>query len=291
MGDRFALVQRTYTLETVLLFTALAAMLALIGWLVGHWGGVLVALGFAVLTGRMLAGLSSVAIMRFMGGRLIHPAEAPDLYRTLFVLARRAGLREAPHLYLLPSSIPNALATGEGDDTAIGVSRGLVGGLDARELTGVLAHELGHIQAGDTAVLRFAGALVETTRAVAQVGLALCLVALLLGEAVPLFLPLIFLAAPLAAFGLQLWLSRRREFAADATAVALTGDAGGLAMALCRLDRYRSRLRALGYGLGAPPSWLSTHPPTAERIERLKALQPEAFLPPPPRRVLWSWSG
>ncbi len=291
MGDRFALLQRGYATETLLLFLALAAMLALIGWLVGAWIGVAVALGFALFTGNLLAGLSSDRIMRLIGARPIHPAEAPMLYRSVQALARRAGLRQAPRLYLLPSDVPNALATGAADDAAVALSRGLLGALDEREVQGVLAHELGHVQAGDTAVLRFAGALVEATRAVAQVGLALCLVALLLGQPLPLVLPFVFVAAPLVAFGLQLLLSRRREFAADAAAVALTGDAGGLASALCRLDRYRSRLRALGYGLGAPPSWLSTHPPTGERLQRLKALQPEAFLPPPPRRVLWTWSG
>jgi heat shock protein HtpX len=91
------------------------------------------------------------------------------------------------------------------------------------------------------------------------------------------------------ALALQLWLSRRREFAADAAEVALTGDAYGLASALVRLDRWRSRLRYLGYTLGTPPNWLSSHPPTRERLERLQELQPEAFLPPPPRRAMWTW--
>jgi heat shock protein HtpX len=108
---------------------------------------------------------------------------------------------------------------------------------------------------------------------------------------VPAVLPLLFAAAPTLALLLQLRLSRRREFAADATAVALTGDALGLASALHRLDRFRSRLRYLGYGLGAPPSWLSTHPATAERLQRLRALVPETRLPVAPPRTFWTWSG
>jgi heat shock protein HtpX len=290
MGDRLALVQRGYAIETALLFVALAALLTLIGWLVGGPGGVAVALGFALLTGRLLAGLSSDVIMRFARGRPVHQAEAPNLYGRLARLARRARLPAVPRLYVLASDVPNAITTGEGDDAAIGLSRGLLYGLDDRELEGVLAHELAHIQSGDTRVIRLAGALVETIRVVAQVGLMICLVAYFVGEPVPLPLPVLFALAPLVGFGLQLWLSRRREFAADARAIALTGDAAGLARALCRLDRYRSRLRALGYGLGAPPSWLSTHPPTAERLARLEALQPQAFLPSAPPRVFWTWS-
>lgn len=269
----------------------MASIVGLVGWLMAGTLGTLVALGFALLTGRALAGLSTAAIMRLQGARPIGGPAAPVLHRLAHALAVRAGLPRAPDLYLIPSDVPNAFATGGRADGAVALSRSLLQGLDERELAGVLAHEIAHIGAGDTTALRVAGALVETTRSVAQVGLLTCLVALFLGQEFPPLLPVAFALAPSLALLLQLRLSRRREFAADAAAVALTGDAHGLGSALCRLDRFRSRLRYLGYGLGAPPSWLSTHPPTKERLERLRRLQPGAALPLAPQRTLWSWCG
>jgi heat shock protein HtpX len=228
--------------------------------------------------------------MRMQGATPLAGWQAPGLHRLLGRLAQRAELATKPELYLLPQAVPNAFTVGEEDRAAIGVSRGLLGELGQRELQGVLAHEIGHLQAGDARVMRIAGALAQTTRTVGQVGLIACALAALMGERIPLVLPLLFFGAPSVALALQLWLSRRREFAADAAAVALTGDAYGLASALVRLDRWRSRLRYLGYALGTPPSWLSSHPPTRERLERLQTLQPEAFLPPPPRRSMWTWA-
>jgi heat shock protein HtpX len=289
-GDRLRAVQRGYAGETLGLFAALALTLMLVGWLLGQLAGVVIALGFAFLTARVLQSLGTEQIMRMQGAVRLPGWQAPGLHRTLATLAERAELPTRPRLYLLPQGVPNAFTVGEEDDAAIGVSRGLIGELGQRELTGVLAHELAHLQAGDTRVMRIAGAFVHTTRTVGQVGLITCALAALLGEPIPLVLPLLFFGAPAVALALQLWLARRREFAADATAVALTGDAYGLASALVRLDRWRSRLRYLGYALGTPPSWLSTHPPTRERLERLQELQPEAFLPRPPRRSVWTWA-
>lgn len=290
LSQRLSAVQRGYAGETVALFGALALTLVLVGWLLGQLAGIVVALVVAFLTTRVLASLGPDQLLRMQGAVPLSGWQAPGLHRMLATLTRRAELEATPRLYLLPQGVPNAFTVGERDEAAVAVSRGLLGELGQRELTGVLAHELGHLQAGDIRVMRNAGALAHTTRTVGQVGLITCALAALLGESVPLVLPLAFFAAPSVALGLQLWLSRRREFAADAAAVALTGDAYGLASALVRLDRWRSRLRYLGYALGTPPSWLSTHPPTRERLQRLQELQPEAFLPPPPRRAMWTWA-
>lgn len=290
LRDRLRDARRGYALETLALFAALTLTLALAGWLLAGVLGIVLALGAALLSARLLASMDTARAMRLAGAVPLSRWQAPAMVRAIAELTRRAGLDRPPALYLMPSRVPNAFAAGTGEDGAIAVSRGLVDGLDDRELAGVLAHEMSHLQAGDTVVMRFAGALVQTTRSVGQVGLVVCIVAAFMGEVVPLVVPLAFFAAPSIGLALQLWLSRRREFAADATAVALTGDAYGLASALCRLDHWRSRLRYLGYALGTPPSWLGTHPPTVERLGRLQALQPEAFLPRPPRRAVWHWA-
>ncbi|MEO1090768.1 MAG: zinc metalloprotease HtpX [Pseudomonadota bacterium] len=289
MAGRTAEIERAYAGETLALIGALALMVAVVGGLFAGLGGAAVAVVCALILARGVVGLSTAGVMRANGARPIGPSSAPRLTRLAAHLARNAQLAAPPTLYLVPSRAPNAFAFGDRNDSGVALSQGLVQALDERELTGVLAHEISHVRAGDTHVLRIAGALVATIRAVAQIGLLLCIVALFLGERVPLVVALTFAVAPTLAFALQLWVSRRREFAADAGAVALTGDAVGLASALCRLDRWRARLRYLGYALGAPPTWLSTHPRTEERLRRLHALQPEAFLPAAPRRVLWSW--
>ena len=290
LDARLRSVQRGYTGETLALFAALGFTVVLVGWLLGQWAGVVIALAVAFLTTQVLANLDTRQLMRMQGAVPLATWQAPGLHRLLSTLTRRAELPAVPQLYLLPGGVPNAFTVGEDDHAAIGVSRGLIGELGQRELEGVLAHELGHLQAGDTKVMRIAGSLVHATRTVGQVGLITCALAALFGEPIPLVLPLLFFAAPSVALALQLWLSRRREFAADAAAVALTGDASGLASALVRLDRWRSRLRYLGYALGTPPTWLSSHPPTRERLERLQELQPEAFLPAAPRRSIWTWA-
>ncbi len=289
LHDRLHSARRGYQVEALALVAALGGTLVLAGWLLAGVLGVVASLAVAVITTRMLGALGTRGVMRLQRAMPLAPWQAPEIARSLALLAQRAGLVGPPRLYLLPGSVPNAFVVGSGDDTAVAVSKGLVTQLDRRELRGVLAHEVGHLQAGDTDVLRLSRALVQATRSVAQLGLLTCVASALLGSDVPLLVPLLFFGAPSAALALQLWLSRRREFAADAAAVALTDDAYGLASALCRLDRWRTRLRHLGYALGTPPSWLSTHPPTHERLARLQALQPEAFLPAPPRRTVWRW--
>jgi heat shock protein HtpX len=290
LDARLRAVQRGHEGETWALFAALAGTLMLMGWLLGQLAGVVIALGVAFLMTQVLANLDTHQLLRMQGAVPLAAWQAPRLHRIVAGLAARAELTSRPHLYLLPGGVPNAFTVGEEEHAAIGVSRGLLGELDQRELQGVIAHELGHLQAGDTRVMRIAGALAHSTRTVGQVGLVACAIAALMGEPIPLILPLLFFAAPSVALALQLWLSRRREFAADAAAVALTGDAYGLASALVRLDRWRSRLRYLGYTLGTPPNWLSSHPPTRERLERLQELQPEAFLPPPPLAMSGIWT-
>jgi len=290
LDARLRAARRAYAGETLALFAALAATLMLVGWLVGGLVGVLIALAVAFLTTQVLANLKADQLMRMQGAVPLASWQAPGLHRIVTALAQRAELDARPQLYLLPGGVPNAFTVGENDQAAVAVSRGLLGELGQRELQGVIAHELAHVQAGDTRVMRIAGSLVHATRTVGQVGLIACALAALMGEPIPLVLPLLFFGAPAVAMALQLWLARRREFAADATAVALTGDAYGLASALVRLDHWRSRLRYLGYALGTPPSWLSSHPPTRERLNRLQELQPDAFLPPPPRRSVWTWA-
>jgi heat shock protein HtpX len=214
-------------------------------------------------------------------GRVLHPSEAPRHYAVLGELARRAGLPRMPRLYYIPSAVMNAFATGGRDDALIAVSDGLLRRLDLRELTGVLAHETGHIANGDLRVMAFAD-LVSRIAGVfslaGQILLFLSLPALLLGAVdVPWLAILILLAAPTLSALVQLALSRNREYEADRSAAELTGDPAGLAAALDKLERVQGRFweQILMPGRRVPaPSLLRTHPETGERIARLMDLVP-----------------
>ena len=145
--------------------------------------------------------------------------------------------------------------------------------LSLRELTGVLAHEVAHIAAGDLRVMGLARAARMATNAFAFLGrflLILNLPLIFLGlSGLPWLFVLLLLAAPLVSSLLETALSRSREFAADRNAVSLTGDTAGFASALRRIDQASSIIRRM-LGLPARGSHLlDTHPPNEARIQRL----------------------
>lgn len=210
--------------------------------------------------------------------RPIAQYEAPELWRMLEILARRAGLERPPLPYYVPSRTVNAFAVGGRRDAAIAMTDGLLARLTMAELAAVLAHETAHIANGDLRVMNLADYVSRLTGGFAMVGLLL-----------------IFLLAPFYALGLidiewaglgllalsphlaslaQMGLSRVREFKADLTAARLTGDPVALASALGKVDQAANSWRRwLLPGWGNPdPSWLRSHPPTTQRIARLLAL-------------------
>jgi heat shock protein HtpX len=170
-------------------------------------------------------------------------------------------------------------ATGRRDDAAILVSDGLLRRLDWRELAAVLAHEIAHIAHDDIRVMALAELVSRITAALSLAGqllLLLVLPALVLGmDGLPWFPILILLAAPTLSALVQLAVSRSREYEADRGAVELSGDPVALASALVKLEQTgsASREQLLLPGRRLPePSLLRTHPPTAERVERLRDL-------------------
>jgi heat shock protein HtpX len=176
----------------------------------------------------------------------------------------------------------NAFALGDAGHRVIAVTDGLLRTLQLRELVGVLAHEISHIRHHDMWVMVVADVITRLTSGLALIGLLVLVVSVpfvLLGEAhIPLTAALLLAAAPTVSTLLQLGLSRNREFDADLGAVGLTGDPRGLASALDKLDRYQGGWLEQIFlpGQRSPdPSVLRSHPPTAERIRRLLALEPQ----------------
>ncbi|WP_313712208.1 zinc metalloprotease HtpX [Pseudomonas sp.] len=275
-------------LQTALLVLTLLGIAAVAGSLLLGDGGLWLALAAAGFTLLLDPAAASGLTLRLYGARPLYPDEAPDLWAVLRELAARAGLPAVPVPHYVPSGVVNAFATGSKHHAAIALTDGLLRSLTPRELTGVLGHEIAHIANEDLRVMGLADSISRLTHLLAllgQLAIVLSLPALLLGVAEVNWPALLLLAvAPQLALLAQLGLSRVREFDADRLAAELTGDPHGLASALAKIERVSRSWRAwLLPGWGNPePSWLRTHPATAERIERLLELAPPPAMPPFP---------
>jgi heat shock protein HtpX len=275
--------------KTVLLLGALSAFLIGIGGALGP--GYLYGLtALAVLMNLGAYFYSDRIVLAMNRAREVSPAEAPGLHGMVEELAVRAGIPK-PRVYLIEDPHANAFATGRNPSRGVvAVTTGIVGLLSARELRGVLAHEIAHIKNRDILVSSIAAALAS---AITYVANAVQFSALFGGasqeegeEGSPAgSLALAFLA-PIAATFVQLGISRSREYLADETGARLSGDPEALASALEKLH-----LRAefvpgevqpataslfivnpfAGMG-GALMRLLSTHPPMEERVRRLRAM-------------------
>jgi len=271
-------------IQTALLVLSLIGITALAGFLLVGPDGLWIAL-VACVVALLVEPATSRLTLRLYQASPIHPNAAPDLWRLIEEIARRAELPTVPALYYVPSPMINSFAVGNRREAAIALTHGLLEQLPPRELAGVLAHETAHIAHGDLRVMGLADYVSRVTSVFALLGQFLVLIslpALLTGAGSvnwPGFLLLIF--SPHLAMLSQLGLSRVREFDADLTAAALTGDPRGLASALARIEgRSRSWRAVLMPGWGNPePSWLRTHPVTEERIQRLLELAPASEPP------------
>ncbi|RJK93427.1 M48 family metalloprotease [Vallicoccus soli] len=244
------------------------------------------AAGLVVATAAWAWWRGDARALRSMRARPVGEAEHPLLHRLVRELCRDAR-QPVPRLWVSPVAAPTAFAVGRCPRTAsVCVTRGLLAVLDERQLRAVLAHELAHVRARDTLLGGVAAALSSAVLATAALGW------LLPGAdedeegGGPVAL-LLLLLTPMAALLLHLGLRREREHAADAAAVAATGDAAALVSAL-RVLEVGARALPLPRGAGVrstavlmvtdplprrgPAAWLSTHPPVAERVARVQRL-------------------
>jgi heat shock protein HtpX len=280
-------------LHSILLLAGMVTILLLLGYVIAGGTGALVAAsaGFLVLLFSPQA--APAFLLRLYGARPLSSYEQGELHEITAELARRAGLRTRPQLYYIPSRMMNAFTVGERDNSAIGLTDGLLRRLNLRELIGVIAHEMSHITNKDTRVMMLADVISRVTSNLSLIGQVLIFINLplfLLGRVhIPWLAILLLLAAPTISALLQFALSRTREFDADLSAVRLTGDPSGLASALAKMERYQ------GGWLGTilmpgrrqvDPSLLRTHPRTEERVRRLLSLEereelrlPQSFVP------------
>jgi heat shock protein HtpX len=268
--------------QSLLLLGGMLGILATCAWSIWGVSGVV----WALLGGGMSLLLTpSVApewVMRLYRAHRLDAHELPEVHLILAHLAERAELPATPALYYLPSPLLNAFAVGNARHAAIAVTDGLLRRLSARELAGVLAHEISHVRSNDLWLMNLADLISRLTSLMSWLGqllLLLNLPAMAMGvTGVPWLLVIILILSPTLLALLQLALSRAREYDADLDAALLTGDPEGLAAALARLDRLQGRYweEIVLPGRRMPePSLLRTHPPTEERIARLRSLRGE----------------
>jgi heat shock protein HtpX len=285
-------------LQSAVLLGGMVGLLALCGWVLFGPDGLLgMALGSALAL-AFSPKISPGLVLRLYRARELAPQELPEVFTALDRLVGRAGLRHRPKLYYIPSRMLNAFAVGERDDAVIALTDGMLRTLTLRELAGVLAHELSHIRNNDLWLMGLADLVGRLTRLMTMAGLFLLFLAvpLWVGGAANfpwLVIPLLVFAPQLTTL-LQLALSRAREYEADLDAAGLTGDPAGLAAALAKLERFQrgmwEQILMPGYRL-PEPSLLRSHPPTEQRIARLRALQAAAPAPAPAFEDAMPWPG
>ena len=284
---------RSNLLHTVLLLGSMMGLLALLGFLLSGTTGVVMALAAGVFLFFFGPRISPQLLLRMYRARALSSNEAPQLYRIVQELARRANLKFMPKLFYIPSPVMNAFAAGTRNQAVIAVTDGLLRKMDLAELSGVLAHEMSHIRNNDMRVMGIAdlvGRMTGTFSLFGQLLLFINLPLLLMGEVAISWIAIILLIfAPTLSNLLQMALSRTREFDADLGAAQLTGDPAGLASALRKLEYYQGNLwqRIVFPGQRSPePSLLRTHPPTAERVKRLLALKDDFGYSQPPYQTI-----
>jgi heat shock protein HtpX len=268
-------------------------------------GGIALAVALAYAAFAYYAGAN--VILGVSGAREIHHADDPVLFNVVEEMAIAAGV-PMPKVYLIDDDAPNAFATGR--DPAHGVvaiTRGLREVLDRDELQGVMAHEMGHIRNYDIRLMMLLAVLIGLVVMAADLFWQLLRVR---GggrrrddkdKGGPLVIVLIVVAvvlallAPLLAQLIQLAVSRRREYLADASAVEFTRNPLGLASALRKLDADPHELESANRGTAhlyivnpikqfakAAETMFASHPPIRERIQRLEALAGPAAPRPVP---------
>ena len=277
-------------LRTTILLGALTGIIMAMGQWLGGTHGMTIAFIFAVIMNFGSYWFSDKIVLSMYSARQVSEADAPMLYRIVHNLTLKAGM-PMPKIYIIPMEGANAFATGRNPQhAAVAVTEGIMRLMNERELTGVLAHELGHVKNRDILISSIAATLAGVIVHVAYMAQWAAIFGMGRssddedsgGGTVSLILMAIL--APIAATIIQMAISRTREYAADDSGARMCGDPLALASALRKLGMASERIP-----LDASPQTshlfivnplsgqsfarlFSTHPPLEERIERLERM-------------------
>ncbi len=274
-------------LKTAALLGFLTALVVLAG---DYWGGqrgMIMALAFAGIMNFVAYFFSDKIALAMYHAQPVTREQLPRVYNIVERLTQKMGM-PMPKLFVIPNESPNAFATGRNPKHAsVAVTEGILRLLDDQELEGVLAHELGHVHNRDILISSIAATLAGAITMLARMAYWGALFSGAGGRdrdergGGGLGALFMLILAPIAAMIIQLWVSRTREYHADETGAALTGNPYGLARALAKLDAYSKRIPMQASPSTAHlfivqplmgmdfASLFSTHPPIPKRIERL----------------------
>ena len=277
------------TAKTFVLLAMLGGLIIVAGGAIGSSTGLVIGLVIALVMVGGSYWFSDKLAIKSARAQAVTREQAPQYYQIMEDLTMRANM-PMPKLYISPNPQPNAFATGRNpNNAAVAVTVGLLERMSWDEVRGVLAHELAHIRNRDILIGSVAAA----------IGMAITFAANIVmwgamfrgggRDRNPIGELAFALLAPIAAMVIQAAISRSREFQADASAAKLIGSGEPLASALEKLERGAhtipvninpsqassyiiNPLSAQARGRGRGGKLFSTHPPTAERIARLRSM-------------------
>lgn len=287
-------IRKTWFLMTGF-FLLVIAIGYFIAWYIQEPGVLLIAVLFSLVMNISAYWFSDKVALAATGAQEADSNEFRELHRLVENLSITAGLPK-PRVYVIDDSAPNAFAAGRNPEHAvIAVTTGLLGRLERAELEGVLAHELAHIGNRDILVMTVAVVLAGFFAIIADIFLRMSFHGgfgnnnrdnrnpiLLIAGVVAIVL------APIAAQLIQLAISRKREFLADASGALLTRYPDALASALQKISSYQAPMRRANHAtahlfianpFGAHEAGrfvaklFSTHPPVGERIAALMGMR------------------
>ncbi len=273
------------TLKTFTLLAALGGLFIVVGGAIGGRGGLFIGLAIGLVFVGGSYWFSDKLAVKSAKAHEVTETQAPQLYSMVRDLAQRAEM-PMPRVFLSENAQPNAVATGRNERKAVVcVTRGLLQVLDEQEVRGVLAHEIAHIRHRDILIGSVAAAVAMAISALAS----FARFAAIFGggrddDNNPVALLAAAIFAPIAAMLIQMAISRSREFEADRGGAELAGGGEPLARALEKIEHYAKQVpmninpaQAQAFIVNpftgrkvAFAKLFMTHPPTEERIQRLR---------------------
>lgn len=285
-------IRKTFFLMTMFFLVVIA-----LGWAVSWYFGspviLYVAVFFALIMNVTSYWFSDKVVIKMTGAKPVSKEDNKELYNIVENLSITAGL-PMPKLYIVNDPSPNAFATGRNPEhAAVAVTTGLMQILERQELEGVIAHELSHIGNRDMLVMTVVVVLAGIIAIISDIFLR----SMIYGGGrrdnkaggVMLVLAIVgIILAPLAAKLIQMSVSRKREFLADASGALLTRYPEGLASALEKISNHSVPMKRAShatahlfisdpYGRGTKKSMgqrigglFATHPPVSERVQALR---------------------
>lgn len=242
--------------KTFMLMAAIIALFGVIGGLMGGKTGMIMALLFGGVMNFFAYWNSASMVLKMYNAQEVGTHNAPDLYAMIQELANSANL-PMPKVYVINEDQPNAFATGRNpENAAVAFTTGIMRVLDYRELRGVAAHELSHINHRDILISTVSATVAGAISALASMAMWFGIrdengnrnwvASLLIG-----------IFAPMAAAVIQMSISRSREYLADKGAAELTKDPLALASALHKIE---------SIARGIPLNTAEDHPATAQMM-------------------------